>query len=419
MRRLLQVFEHETLRVADPTLSQAEFDALVKFNQRHGSDYFTVGYRSLTFASYVGVIQVGPLTIEVLPKADKAVDGDKVKWRNALVDMLRECGYLKLASVSRADLHLRRASLFDLYMEAFLDEVRVVLHQGLVKKYRQAEGNVPALKGRLQFSRHLSENLIHRERFYTVHTRYDRDNVFNSILKRGMEVVSRVARSSHLQREAKGLVDRFDDVPGKRITMETFSRLRYDRNTERYRYAIALARLIILNYQPDVRAGREDVLAIMFDMNALFETYVFRQLRRTVRRSPRSDIEVTGQCSQRFWKSPYGSRGLRPDIVIRWGDGDPSTCAVLDTKWKIPKTRHPDDADLKQMYAYNLQFGSRNSYLLYPRTPGATDVDGDFTTGPMQDSLDHSCGMWFLELFESGKLRNDLGQQVLERVLPS
>ena len=353
------------LRVGTSALSQAEYDALVKFNQRHGNCYFTVGYKALMFTSYVGVIQVGPLTIEILPKADKGADGNKVKWRNTLIDMLRECGYLKLASVSRADLHLRRASLFDLYMEAFLDEVRMVLHQGLVRKYRQTEGNIPALKGRLQFSRHLSENHIHRERFYTFHTSYDRDNVFNSILKCALELVTRVAQSPYLQREAKGLVEHFDDVPGKPITINTFCRLRYDRNTERYRYAIALARLIILNFQPDVRAGREDVLAILFDMNVLFETYVFKQIRRAARQLDRNDVDVSGQRSQLFWRSPNSSRGLRPDVVIRWGDGAPPNSTILDTKWKIPKTGHPDDADLKQMYAYNLQFGSRRSYLLY------------------------------------------------------
>lgn len=418
MRRFLQVFEHGTLQVAGSALSQAEFDALVKFNQRHGSSYFTVGFKSLKFSSYVGVIQVGTLTIEILPKADQGSGGNTVKWRNALIDMLREGGYLKLSSVSRADLHLRRVSLFDLYMEAFLEEVRVLLHQGLVKKYRQTEGNVSALKGRLQFSHHLNKNLIHRERFYTVHSCFDRNNLFNGILKCGLQIVARVAHSPHLQRDAKGIIECFEDVPDRRVMPDTFSQLGYDRNTERYRYAITLARLIILNYQPDVRAGREDVLAILFDMNELFETYVFRQIRRAMKRCERSDIEVSGQCSKRFWRSAQGNRGLRPDILIKWGEGDHSSSTILDTKWKIPKARQPEDADLKQMYAYNHQFGSKYSYLLYPLTPGARNVDGWFESASLQKEPSHGCGMWFLELFKEDELRYDLGQEILERLLP-
>ena len=75
--------------------------------------------------------------------------------------------YLKLAAASTAYLHLRRTSLFDLYMEAFLTEVRTLLHHGLVRRYRRAAGNFTALKGRLLFSRHIAENLVHRERFFT------------------------------------------------------------------------------------------------------------------------------------------------------------------------------------------------------------------------------------------------------------
>jgi len=419
MRRVLQVFEHGVLRVSDAELTRQEFDALVKFNQRHGSVYFTVGYRSLTFSSIVGVIQVGALTVEIIPKADREQSGDAIKWRGALIDMLRECGYLKLSSVSRADLHLRRASLFDLYMEAFLEEVRLLLHQGLVKKYRQAEGNVTALKGRLQFSRHLSQNLIHRERFYTVHSRYDRNNAFNGVLKCALGVVSRVARSPHVQREAKGLLEGFEDIRDSRVTLETFKRLRYDRNTERYRYGIALARLIILNFQPDVRAGREDVLAILFNMNELFETYVFRQVRRAASKCGRDDIAVSGQRRKQFWHSPHSSRGIKPDIVVTWGDGSPACSAILDTKWKIPKSRHPDDADLKQMYAYNLQFGAQRSYLLYPHTTGDANVDGHFVPTSVLGGLDHSCGMWFVELFDGDSLRQDMGYNLLTQLVPA
>jgi 5-methylcytosine-specific restriction enzyme subunit McrC len=180
---------------------------------------------------------------------------------------------------------------------------------------------------------------------------------------------------------------------------------------------MALARLIILNYQPDVRAGREDVLAILFDMNELFETYVFRQVRRAAAKCGRDDITVSGQRSKRFWRSPHSSRGIRPDIVVTWGDGGPACSAILDTKWKTPKARHPDDVDLKQMYAYNLQFGAQRSYLLYPHTTGDTNVDGHFVPTSVLGDLDHSCGMWFVELFDGGRLRSDFGSAVLERLL--
>ena len=249
-----------------------------------------------------GYSRSAALTVEVLPKADLAGGGDKNKWRDALIDMLRSCGYLKLAAASTAHLHLRRASLFDLYMEAFLTEVRALLHHGLVRKYRQVTGNFTALKGRLVFNRHIAENLVHRERFFTAYSHYDRNNRFNQILHLAVRIVSTSARSSAVRGAADELLVWMEGIDDKPVSAETFARLRFDRNTERYRPAMALARMIILNYQPDVRAGGHDVLAILFDMNELFEEYVLRQLKRA---AYGYGVEVHGQHSQRFW---YGGR---------------------------------------------------------------------------------------------------------------
>lgn len=223
MPDVAQVFEHEVLRIGEQGLTEAAFEALVLFNQRHKDQFFTVRHRGLKFSSHVGVLQVGGLTIEVLPKADRAADGDKNKWRDALIDMLRACGYLQLAAASTAPLHLRRASLFDLYMEAFLAEVRFLLHHGLVRQYRRASGNVTALKGRLLFNRHLSENLVHRERFFTAHEEYDRNNRFNQILRTAVRVVSSAARSGAVKGAAHELLFWMEGIDDKPVNADSFT----------------------------------------------------------------------------------------------------------------------------------------------------------------------------------------------------
>lgn len=416
MREVVQVFEHEVLRIDERGLTEGGFDALVRFNQRHEDQFFTVRHRSLKFSSYVGVLQVGGLTVEVLPKADRGSDDDKNKWRDALIDMLRSCGYLKLAAASTAHLHLRRASLFDLYMEAFLTEVRALLHHGLVRKYRHTTGNLKALKGRLVFNRHIAENLVHRERFFAAYEQYDRNNRFNQILHLAVRVVSSSARSSAVRGAADELLVWMEGIDDRPVSADTFSRLRLDRNTERYRPALALAKMIILNYQPDVRAGGHDVLAFLFDMNELFEEYVLRQLKRA---SYEHGVEVHGQHSRRFWCGDDTTRNIRPDILVTLplATGVAET-VVLDTKWKVPLGEHPDDADLRQMYAYNLQCGATRSYLLYPRVDDRRDVWGDFEAPHHDEHLKHSCGMWFVNLFDGDKLRRDMGADILKGLLP-
>lgn len=416
MNPTIEVFEHQVLRIGEGGLSEAQFAALVLFNQRHQDRFFVVRHRSLKFSSYVGVVQVGGLTIEVLPKADSSEAGDKGKWRDALIEMLWACGYLKLAAVSTASLRLHHGSLFDLYMEAFLAEAQVLLHGGLVKKYRKVTGNITALKGRLLFSRQIAENLIHRERFVTVHEQYNRNNVFNQILLRAVRIVASAARSDAIRGLAAGLLIGMDGIDRAAVTADTFRKLQFDRSTERYRSALTLARLIILNYQPDVRAGRHDVLAILFDMNELFEEYVLRQLQRGAVRSG-AEVEVRAQARRAFWRAGDAVRGIKPDILVtlkRPGAG--SETIVLDTKWKVPSAPHPDDADLKQMYSYNLQLGAGRSFLVYPRVDARRDVLGTFECPYHDPTLKHGCGMWFIDLFAGKRLRKDLGALMIGRL---
>lgn len=162
-------------------------------------------------------------------------------------------------------------------MDAFLTEVEHLTHSGLAKRYRVTEGNLYKLKGRIQFAQHLRRKLLHRERMFTAHQVYDRDNPFHRILKCALGIVGNLAvRPSPGSRAAASLLW-FEQVADARITADTFDRLRFDRNTERYCRALQLARLIILNYSPDLRGGHEHIIAILFDMNKLFERFILVQ----------------------------------------------------------------------------------------------------------------------------------------------
>lgn len=415
MNNVIQVFEHTTLPVGRH-LTSTRFDRLVQYNERHGNRFFAVGLNRIHFRNYVGVIQVGNLTIEILPKADKAPDSpaQKQKWQGALIEMLRQSGFIRVASMSDARLRLRSSSLLDIYFESFLAEVDELVHHGLVRKYRQICGNISALKGRILFQQHLTRNVVHRERFFTAHVFYDRNNPFNQILRIALDVLVRVSSNPHLVALARSLAILFQDVDNVIVTERTFTRLSYTRNTERYRRALQLARLIILNYSPDVRGGREDVLAILFDMNCLFERFVYAQLKQAEARQAPRRISFKAQVSRRFWSADGMQKSIRPDIIAHIGTGPDLERIVMDTKWKIPGDGKPGDADLQQMHAYNVQFGARRSFLLYPRVTAKAGVRGRFVHGKaLPPSFDHNCGMVFLELFDGDKLRRDLGQDLV------
>jgi 5-methylcytosine-specific restriction endonuclease McrBC regulatory subunit McrC len=124
---------------------------------------------------------------------------------------------------------------------------------------------------------------------------------------------------------------------------------------------LLIAKMLLLNYHPDLRCGRESVLALMFNMNELWEEFIYRRLKYLERHY---NWKVTGQKSLKYWKGDSGTKKLIPDIVIHQLDSGKNI--VLDTKWKRPVDNKPDDHDLRQLLIYKLYFEGYNAYLLYP-----------------------------------------------------
>ncbi len=184
-RKHITVFEHQSIKL-DQEIDGVKFDthkleAFEKYYGNSGVPYYSLINKGGRFNEYVGVIQVGDTVIEVLPQADKN-DNDTTNGRSILIGMLRAVGIFDIHSPSSSSLKLKSNSILDLYFELFIKEVEYLLHSGLIKKYRKKEGNVTALKGCLQFGKHIQQNLTHQERFYVRHTTYDVEHQLHFII---------------------------------------------------------------------------------------------------------------------------------------------------------------------------------------------------------------------------------------------
>jgi 5-methylcytosine-specific restriction enzyme subunit McrC len=393
--RVIRCFEFDKLyagRIYDGVEFKAkDLESLQRAHAQH-EQYFELVHRGVRFTQYVGVIQSGGLTIEILPKADKRIDPDKDGWQRLLKEMLHISGLRKVGAISKAQLKLRHHTLLDVYIAHFIAECEEVLRRGLVKTYRRKKGQVNALKGRLLFSEHIKYNLVRRERMFTEHQVYDYDHLVNHILKAALEVLERMVPSQDLRGQISRLLIRFPELgPAPNISAATFARINPNRKLKHYSEALGIAKLILLNYSPDVRRGSEDVLAILFDMNVLWELFIHRVL---LRGQVKGGYTVSAQDSKLFWNK----RSIRPDLVITWDDG---TKVVIDTKWKLVEDMKPSDADLKQMFAYNLHWETPKSVLLYPGTESRPGNWGKFHKGqPMVSEPGNDCKVVTCQIWE-------------------
>jgi len=177
-------------------------------------------------------------------------------------------------------------------------------------------------------------------------------------------------------------------MPTAKITEAHFAKLVYDRKNEGYRKGIKIAKLLLLQYHPDVSKGRNNVLALMFDMNLLWEQFIFVSLRRHC-----TDYKISAQTSKYFWQPENGYHtGIRPDIVIQKGD----FIVVLDTKWKNLNGYNPSTEDLRQMYVYHEYFKAQKTALIYPGN--GTDICGTYFDSESKLNEKMQCSVLHVEV---------------------
>lgn len=369
-RQVIQVYEHSALqqgqRINGVEFTSAQLYALQAFHAGEGSRFYSLVHRGIRFHHYVGVIQVGGLHIEVLPKIDRQA-GDAARWRDVLLRMLRYTGGLRVEAPTYAHLQTRGVGLLDIYIGLFLDEVQAILHRGLLKTYRQTEGNRHSLQGRLDFTQQTRRNLVHAERFYVHAATYDTQHPLNRILYKALLLLQRLPAAATQAGRVQRLLLDFPPMPDIAVDAALFERLHFDQErvlarNKHYEKAIHIARLLLLNHHPDLQSGRHDVLALLFDMNALWERHVLKQLQQA---AP-PEWEFQGQSHRDFWQiGDARPQTLRCDIVLR-DKADGRALAVLDTKWKLQEGQNVGSEDLKQMFAYHHLYESGLSALIYP-----------------------------------------------------
>lgn len=412
---ILTVFEHQTMRLND-IIGGVHFDgtllkALQDFHGENGVPFFSLGNKSVKFCEYVGIIQIGKTTIEVLPKADN--NDNKAEWREALVGMLRSVGFFNIEAPSSSSLKVKPNSILDLYFELFIQEVEHLVHLGLVKKYKKTDNNCTSLKGSILFSNQIQKNLVRKDRFYTRHTVYDVQHSLHQILYKTVLLLERLNTNTALASRIGSLLLHFPEQTDITVTEATFGKITINRKTEHYRKAIETARLLLLNYHPDIKAGKNHVLALMFDMNLLWERFVFTSISKQLKKE-HSNYKITAQTSKYFWKPMTGNRStIRPDIIVSYGEEN-DNCVVLDTKWKNLNGSNPSPDDLRQLYIYHEFYDAQKAALIYP---GSFGIKKGIYYKKDQNLSNKECSVMGIKVItDINKWRKEIGTQVLQWV---
>ena len=314
--------------------------------------------------NYVGVLQTkSGLTIEILPKIADKTDTDKSKA--VFIKMLRTLKNFPFKSSNLASLKTQNLPLLEIFISMFLSELEALVKKGIKSDYVALEENLNFLKGKLSINEQIKRNSIHKERFYVGYSEFLSDIKINRIIKTTLKFLYKKSNSSKNQQKIRELLFIFDDVSECEDYKNFFAKLVINRQVKHYEQTLLWCKIFLLNNSFTPHKGDDLGFALLFDMNALFESYVGNFIKKSF---PGTIL----QHSEKHLVEDPKSFKLRPDIFLK---GE----FIADTKWKIirqdinesEKKYKISQADLYQLYAYGKKHECSKLYLIYPKIDGA------------------------------------------------
>lgn len=336
------------------------------------ADAFRWGNRSIQWRQFCGIVQLGDLTLEILPKIH-GKESDPGACRATLVKMLHKVGLMKVHHGGGASLQVRRHSLLDIFILEFCRLVREQVRMGKPRDYRTREDNLRVIKGKLDIGQQLRQNLCHHERLYCQYDELTEDILINHIVKLTLRTLLPLCRANGTKRAVLEQLMHHDEVQDQPISVLDPDGVILNRHNIRYEQILTWCRLFLNSQNPDVSAGDNALLAILFDMNNLFERWLAAELRPIGRRA---GLSVREQSPRKYLayrpdleKSVFQTR---PDISLINKTG--AVAGLIDAKWKLLELDENklgiNQADLYQMAAYANLYHQSRVVLAYPRQAG-------------------------------------------------
>ncbi|WP_148802571.1 McrC family protein [Campylobacter concisus] len=315
-----------------------------------------VGGKFIQARNYVGVLQTkSGLTIEILPKiADK---NDAERSKTVFIKMLRMLKNFPFKSSNLASLKTQNLPLLEIFISMFLCELEALVKKGIKSDYVALEESLNFLKGKLNINEQIKRNSIHKERFYVGYSEFLNDIKINRIIKTTLKFLYKKSNSSKNQQKIRELLFIFDEVSECEDYKNFFAKLVINRQVKHYEQTLLWCKIFLFGNSFTPHKGDDLAFALLFDMNALFESYVGNFIKKKY-------ADVSLQHSEKHLIEDPKSFKLRPDIFL---EGK----FIADTKWKIISSKDDiSQADLYQLYAYGKKYECGRLYLIYPKIDG-------------------------------------------------
>ena len=355
--------EYTSIDYRNLGLDKDKAQGLQRFLRDKGfGDVLEFGLDEVHTTSFVGVIKYGDLQLNIVPKIiGNLQEASSISCLKNLIFMLRYVRKLNIRNIDEAELGKTNNPFLEVLIAHYANTLLDALHRHIPHHYETHKENLNALRGKIVFTQHIKNNATNQARIYCCFDEFTANNVLNQILKYVAYALSKITQVSQTYNKLKKILAIYEDVSLRNFHYEESKKVILNRNQTTFNEPLKLAQMFLEHSAISFHEHTFTNLAILFDMNLLFEEFVANVLVEKFGSEyvkPQKPKEIIAKNDE----FPV-SYNVKPDILFK-------DKIIIDTKYKIldlPEKK-PSSADIYQMLSYaHFYPGYRDLILCYPK----------------------------------------------------
>lgn len=332
----------------------------------------------LKLGQYVGLITIGKLSFEILPKVENSNNKNTqladLRTMILLADKFRYSsrGFDNKSSTDDEE------GLLESITKSFFEKVNIELIFGLRRTYNEYKESIPSLRGRLNLNEFALNYCRRPHLLPCIYDEFTEDSRINQIIKQAVSILVRHPKFSGFNSNIKnlgfGILDGMTNVSDTRFSYSDVQSIKTSRLESRYSDLLEFSKNIIRGNEPFIRPkGDQNLKAgftMVWEMSSIYESAIAQKFEeyfkgskynntyRVIKQGIRpGDLKLDNEWGHHegnqhlAHESDAKNTGrflLKPDIMIL-NTKTKKVVAVLDTKWKNYKSKEKDDEDYKSI----------------------------------------------------------------------
>jgi len=354
--------QKSSLWLSNEHLTSSDHELVLQLENRLMVDDLKNGIQIKT-NSYIGVVEFEKFVVSIFPKY--------LIKNNNLVRLIEYAFDLKHIDIKENELNFEEQNDFlrELLVLFFSRHCDLILKQSLLKRYVIIQNNLSFVRGKLDLSQQLINNMKYNMKFACKYNEFNEDNIENQILLYVLRMSYRFSKNVKLKKSLRNMIYQFSSVISDvSITNHDIDNIVFDRFNQHYENAIQLSSLILNSlgigefYSPgkNARVGK----TFFINMNDVFEKFLTRLLLEHYT-APYDEWLVNPHKKDVAWKADHGSSiSIDPDILlINQENGEK---LIVDSKYKVDKITQND---LYQFAFYLSEHNTKRGIAILPSFP--------------------------------------------------